>query len=92
MITVEKNGVMTDIMEVFKDKYLNAGWKVIERPKKPIEDEATKIISKALDSKRAANNRRRDLTTDKQAEAAAIVAKELRKKESHVFTDGLIKE
>lgn len=92
MVTVEKNGILTDIMEVFIDKYLKAGWKITERPKTPADDEAMNIISKSLDSKRAANNRKRDLTSDKQTEAAAIVAQELRKREGKVFTDGLIRE
>lgn len=92
MITVEKNGTLTDILEVFKEKYLKAGWKVTERPKEPVTDEAVSIIVNSLNSKRAANNRRKDLTGDKQMEAAAIVARELKKREQKTFTDGLIKE
>ncbi len=92
MITVEKNGTLTDILEVFKEKYLKAGWKVTERPKGPVTDEAVSIIANSLNSKRAANNRRKDLTGDKQMEAVAIVARELKKREQKTFTDGLIKE
>lgn len=92
MITVEKNGVLTDILEVFKDKYIKAGWKETTRPEVKIEDDATKIIAGSIDNKEAAKSRKRDLTKDKQSEAAAIVAQELRKKEKNTFTDGLIKE
>ncbi len=92
MITVEKNGTLTDILEVFKEKYLNAGWKVTERPKEPVTDDAVNIIANSLDSKKAADSRQKDITDDAQMEAAAIVARELKKREKKTFTDGLIKE
>ncbi len=92
MITVEKNGLKTEILEIFKEKYMDAGWKVVEKPKTSIKDEATKIIEASLDSKKASKNRQKDLVKDNQMEAEAIVATELKKEESKVFTDGLIKE
>lgn len=92
MITVQKGNTITDIMEVFKDKYLNAGWKIIEKPKTEIEDEAVNIIKNTLESKKSAQNRRKDPTSDKEIEAMAIVSNELKKRAKKVFTDGLIKE
>lgn len=92
MITVEKNGIVTDVLEIFKEKYLNNGWKIIEKPKKEIKDEAEKIIAKSIDNKKASLNRKKDLTTDAESEAEAIVSTELKAKENTNFTDGLIKE
>lgn len=92
MITVEKNGLQTEILEIFKEKYMDVGWKVVEKAKTTMNDEATKIIASALDNKKASRSRKKDLVNDNQMEAEAIVATELKKEESKVFTDGLIKE
>ena len=92
MICVKKGETITEILEVFKDKYLNAGWKVIEKPKQEETDEAVNIIMNSLNSKTSANSRLRNQVANKQAEANAIVATELNKKPNSHFTDGLIKE
>lgn len=92
MITMEKGSLRTQILEVFKDKYIQAGWKEIAPEKETIKDEATKIIAETLSSKKAADSRKRNMSTNKIREAEAIVATELRPKEGKEFTDNLIKE
>ena len=92
MICVKRGETITEILEVFKDKYLKAGWKLIEKPKEEIADEAVSVIMNSLNSKTSANSRLRNQFSNKQAEANAIVATELNKKPNSYFTDGLIKE
>lgn len=92
MIFVKKGSFTTEILEVFKDKYLKAGWEVIEKPKQEEADEAVNIIMNSINGRTSANSRLRNPVADKQAEAKSIVATELNKKPNNQFSDGLIKE
>lgn len=88
---VEKNGRVTEILEVHASKYISNGWKVVDEAPLQPANEAARNIANNLDPKQAAVVRKETPVKDAVSKANAIAAIELRKPAQKRFNDGLIK-